>query len=55
MPQLEILLTSLSPIGKKFFEGYIHKKPQFILMVDKFTKYIDEHGLPLIYIQLITN
>ena len=51
MPVLKNLLGSLSPTGSEFYEGYIYKKPQFILLVDKFTEYYKEHLLSLMYIQ----
>ena len=53
MPVLKGLLTGLSPYGGEFFEGYIHKKPQFIIIVDKFTEYYNEHQLPFVFIQQI--
>ena len=42
MPVLSNLFGMMSPIGSEFFEGYIHRKPQFIIIVDKFTEYYNE-------------
>ena len=42
MPVLKNLLGCLSPIGAEFFKYYIQRKPQFILMVDKFTTFRNE-------------
>ena len=39
MPVLRNVLAGLSPTGGEFFEGYIHMKPRFVRIVDKFSRF----------------